>query len=84
MPKYFFRVREDGLLLPTNDEEPEEFADEAAAKRNAIEAGREMLSQAALKGTAGGLNVRIEVQDETGNALFTVRCGRVAGSDTQD
>ena len=83
MPNYFFRVREDGEL-PANDEEPEEFADHATARLHAIQGAREILSQAALAGTAASLNMRIEVQDETGNPLFTVNCGHVADSDTQN
>ena len=82
MPNYFFRLRENGEV-PANDEEPEEFPNLASARRNAVEGARQILSQAVLAGTAGSLNLRIEVQDDTGSTLFTVNCGHVVGSDTQ-
>ena len=83
MLRYFSRVIRNGEVLP-DDGVPEEFLDLATAKCNAIEGARQILSNAVLAGKAGNLDMRIELQDEAGNPLFTVSCGRVVDSDTQD
>ena len=83
MPNYFFLVRCDGEVLP-DDGEPEELPALDAAKSKAIEGAREILSEAVLIGNAAGLNMQIEVQDEKGEQLFSVRVGRVVDADTQN
>jgi hypothetical protein len=82
MPKYLFRVMEAGKTF-LGDEEPQEFPDLESAKLEAMEGAREILSAAALAGKAANFDTKIEVQDEAGKSLFTVRCGRVVEADTQ-
>jgi hypothetical protein len=82
MPKFFSRVICDGVAV-RDDGEAEEFPDLAATKRNAIKGAREILSSAVLVGRGGTLDVHIEVQDEAGQSLFIVRCGRVVDADSQ-
>ena len=52
MARYFFHLR-DGAILQRDDEEGEELRDLEAVRHYAIESAREILSEAALSGTAG-------------------------------
>jgi hypothetical protein len=70
MPRYFFHVR-DGSDL-SRDEEGQECPDTEAARREAINSNREMLSERLLHG--GALDHRqIEIADETGHVVEVVR-----------
>ena len=82
MPRYFFHLR-DGATLQRDDEEGEELRDLEAVRHYAIESAREILSEAALSGTAGSLNHKIEVTDETGRTILTIPVGHATGTDTQ-
>ena len=66
MPRFFFNVR-DGADL-SRDCEGQELANAEAARREAVNAGREMLGERLLHG--GALNHRqIEITDETGHVV---------------
>ena len=65
MARYFFHVR-DGNTLLKDDEESQEFPNLEAVRLEALQAAREILSEAALSGHAGSLNQHIEVVDEAG------------------
>jgi Domain of unknown function (DUF6894) len=82
MAHYFLYVREDGELLP-DDEEGQEFATLYAVRDEAITSARQLLSAAVLDGTAASLNLQIEVVDERGKTVLTVPVGRTVGTDTQ-
>lgn len=82
MPRYFFHLRDGATLLP-NDGEGQEFASLKAARREAIESARQILSEAALSGLAGSLNHQLEVTDENGRTILTVQVGRATGTETQ-
>ena len=74
MPRFFFHVR-DGADL-SRDEEGQELADIAAARREAISTNREMLGERILHG--GALNHRqIEIVDETGHVVDVVSAQEV-------
>lgn len=69
MPRFFFHVR-DGAGL-SRDLEGQELADEAAARREAVNSNREMLGERLLHG--GALDHRrIEIADESGRIVDTV------------
>ena len=69
MPRYFFHIREGSTFH--RDEEGQELADVEAARREAINAAREMLGEKLLHG--GPLNHRsIEIADETGHVVDEV------------
>ena len=66
MTRFFFNVR-DGADL-SRDREGQDCANAEAARREAINAGREMLGERLLHG--GALNHRqIEIADETGHVV---------------
>ena len=66
MPRYYFHVREGGTLH--RDEEGQELPDAEAARKEAINAAREILGDKLLHG--GSLNSRaIEIADETGHVV---------------
>jgi hypothetical protein len=81
MPRYFFNIRQDKLLL--EDDEGEEFANLDAARQEAIASAREILSEAAFSGEAASLDRKIEVADEAGETVLTIPIGRVTGTETQ-
>jgi hypothetical protein len=81
MPRYYFNVRQDKVLL--KDEEGEELANLDAAREEAVASAREILSEAALGGNAGESSSEIEVTDATGKTVLTVPIGRVTGTETQ-
>jgi hypothetical protein len=69
MPRYFFHVREGSVL--NRDKEGQELPDAEAARREAINASREMLGERLLHG--GSLDSRsIEIADETGHVVDVV------------
>ena len=69
MPRYYFHVREGSTLH--RDTEGQELPDAEAARREAINSSREMLSEKLLHG--GSLNNRnIEIADETGHVVDVV------------
>ena len=66
MPRYYFHVREGGVL--SRDEEGQELPDAEAARHEAISAAREILGDKLLHG--GSLNNRaVEIADETGHVV---------------
>ena len=71
MTRFFFHVRngEDDLSL---DQEGQEFADLDAARREAMNASREMLSEKLLHGGALGQR-QIEIANEEGAVLAVVK-----------
>src|ERR1700744_2560193 len=69
MPRYYFHIREGGEL--SKDQEGQELPDAEAARREAVNAGREILGEKLLHG--GALNNRtIEIADETGHVVDVV------------
>jgi hypothetical protein len=50
MPLYHFHIREDGRLIP--DDEGQEFADAASARRQAVAAGAAIAHDAFVAGSA--------------------------------
>jgi hypothetical protein len=69
MPRYFFHVREGSDL--NRDSEGQICPDAEAARREAINAVREIMSEKLLHG--GALNHRsIEIADETGHVVDVV------------
>jgi len=74
MPRYFFHVREGSSL--SRDEEGQDLPNAEAARREAINATREMLGEKLLHG--GGLNHRsIEIADATGHVVDVVHSREV-------
>lgn len=74
MPRYFFHVREGGEL--SQDREGQELPDVEAARREAVNTGREILGEKLLHG--GALNNRaIEIADETGHIVEVVNINDV-------
>ncbi len=74
MPRYFFHVREGSDL--SRDTEGQELPDAEAARREAVNAGREILGEKLLHG--GALNNRsIEIADETGRVVDVVNINDV-------
>ncbi len=69
MPRYFFHIREGNLLH--RDQEGQLLSDAEAARAEAINSVREILSEKLLHG--GSLNHRsIEIADETGRVVDVV------------
>src|SRR5437870_5003622 len=67
MPRYFFQVREGSSFH--RDDEGQELAGVEAARQEAVNTAREMLSEKLLHG-GGSLNHRtIEIADETGHVV---------------
>ena len=69
MPRYFFDLYDDTVA---RDEEGQELPDAAAARRAAIMNARHIACAEVLEGHLN-LKHRIEVRDEGGNLLATVR-----------
>jgi hypothetical protein len=82
MPLYLIKVRERGQLLLDNGH-TDEFADLEAARTYAVEGARQALSDAVRKGKAASFAAQIEIQDQHGQTLLVVPCGRVVGTFTQ-
>jgi uncharacterized protein DUF6894 len=69
MPRYFFHVREGSDL--NRDAEGQDLSDVEAARREAINSVREIISEKLLHG--GALNHRsIEIADETGHVVDVI------------
>ena len=74
MPRYFFHIREGGDI--SRDTEGQDLPDAEAARREAINANREILGEKLLHG--GALNNRqIEIADETGHVVDVVTANDV-------
>lgn len=82
MALYFFHVR-DGDTLLKDDGEGQEFPNLEAVRLEALEGARDILSEAARSGHAGSLNKQIEVADEAGRTVVTMRVGRATGTESQ-
>jgi hypothetical protein len=82
MARYFFHLR-DGDRLLRDDAEGEELPSLEAVRLYAIQSARELLSQAALSGRAGGLHQQIEVADACGRTVLTMPVGIATGSESQ-
>ena len=67
MPRYHFHIRKDGRI--TWDDEGQEFADTAAARHEAIEAGAEIARDAFAAGSTD--RIVVEVHEE-GTPLLKV------------
>jgi hypothetical protein len=72
MPLYYFHVREGsaGLL---SDPEGSHLPDLAAARKEAVEGARQLISTAVLTGEPLGLGREMQVDDENGTTLLTLR-----------
>jgi hypothetical protein len=68
VPRYFFHIRETDVT--SNDEEGRELPDDATARRQAIEAARELAAQAVLEGELI-VGQCIEVTDSAGKLVTT-------------
>ncbi len=80
MPRYFFHIREGSDVH--RDSEGQDLADAEAARREAINAVREILGEKILHG--GSLNHRsIEIADETGHVVDVVNSRDVLIKDGQ-
>ncbi len=74
MPRYFFHVREGAEL--SRDSEGQDLPDAEAARREAVNASREMLGEKLLHG--GALDQRqVEIADETGHVVDVVNVNDV-------
>jgi hypothetical protein len=82
MPRYFFHLR-DGAALLEDDGESQDFANLEAARLEAIEGARQILSEAALSGRAGSLHQQIEVVDEAGRTVVIMPIGHATGTESQ-
>jgi hypothetical protein len=69
MPRYFFNVYDDAVTL---DDEGSELPTADAARDHAIKAARELACHEVLSGHLG-LTHRIEVADQYGGEVATVR-----------
>lgn len=68
MPRYFFHVYDELVL---RDEDGIEFSGEEAARDAALAGVRALICDQVKAGRLN-LNYRIEVEDESGGALFTL------------
>jgi hypothetical protein len=69
MGRFYFRLREDGELIP--DEEGIDLPDLSAARREAIAAARELLAEA-IKDGKPNVPEAFVIADEAGRELDTV------------
>jgi hypothetical protein len=69
MPRFFFHIREGADL--SRDREGQDFPDAEAARREAVNCGREMLGESLLHGGRFGAR-QIEIADETGHVVDVV------------
>jgi hypothetical protein len=83
MARYFFHLR-NGKTLLAGDDEGEELQDLEAVRHYAIQSAREILSEAALSGSAGSLNQHLEVLDERGQTVLTMPVGHAEVTETQN
>ena len=74
MPRYFFHVREGSDI--NRDAEGQDLSDVEAARRQAVNSVREIISEKLLHG--GALNHRsIEIADETGRVVDVINSREV-------
>jgi hypothetical protein len=71
MPLYFFHIKEENGLL--YDPEGSYLPDIEAARAEAIEGARQLISAAVLNGEPMGLGREMQVHDENGRPLLSVR-----------
>lgn len=71
MPRYYFDLHND---VEARDEEGLELVDLDAARNEAIRSGRELFAEGVLAGRVN-LNHWIEVRDESGAQVLTIRFG---------
>jgi hypothetical protein len=71
MRRYFFHVREANGVL--SDPEGSHLPDLDAARAEAIEGARQLISAAVLTGAPMGLDREMQVDDADGQTLLTVR-----------
>lgn len=69
VPRFFFHLYDD---LVSRDDEGLELADDEAARSRAIMSAREMACAEVLEGRLS-LNHRLDVEDESGSVIATVR-----------
>jgi len=69
VPRYFFHLHDDMTVI---DEEGAELSSAAAARERAIRNARELACAEVMRGHLV-LRHRIDVADESGKVLFTVR-----------
>ena len=71
MPRYFFHVHDD---LDTEDHEGLDLRDLAAAEAGAVHSARSLMCDTLMQGRLN-LNHRIDIENEGGTVLSTVRFG---------
>jgi hypothetical protein len=71
MPLYFFHIKENGDLL--YDEEGSHHPDLEAAREEAVEGIRQIISAAILAGSPLRLEREMHVDDEAGHTLLKVK-----------
>jgi hypothetical protein len=69
MPRYFFHVYNDETTI---DREGKDLADLDAAKREAMRGARDLMAEAVRHGEVT-MSHRIEVEDDGGRPLLTIR-----------
>ena len=70
MPLYFFHIKENGDVL--YDDEGSDHPDPEAAREEAIEGIRQIISDAILTGSPLGLDREMHVDDDVGHTLLTI------------
>ena len=80
MPRYFLDIVNDGTV---EDPDGADFADLEAAREEAILSARDLISQDLKEGRPLGLKRRIQIRDETGQAIDSVSFFEVIPPDRQ-
>jgi hypothetical protein len=63
MPRYHFHIRENGHLI--RDEEGQEFADQQAVRKEAVETGASVARDAFISGSAKLIIVDVQKEERT-------------------
>jgi hypothetical protein len=63
MPRYHFHIRENGHLI--RDEEGQEFADQQAVRKEAVETGASIARDAFISGSAKLIIVDVQKEERT-------------------
>jgi hypothetical protein len=63
MPRYHFHIRENGHLI--RDEEGQEFADQQAVRKEAVETGASIARDALISGSAKLIIVDVQKEERT-------------------
>jgi hypothetical protein len=79
MPRYFFHLRND---MDVPDPEGQELADLDAARAQAVAYAIDMAAASVLEHRKVNLQHRIEVEDEAGQVLETVKFGDAVANET--